>query len=368
MPSRTVRISGGQLCWITATILTPFFMYGQFVLIPIALHDSWLAYLLAIALTILVSLLWTGLAARFPSQSLPQTAAALLPGIGWLAGLGYAWYFLYSSAATIRMVSGLFVLYFMPETPLVVFVAMMALLAVSAARHGPEVITRLAIPALMGLVAIFGFFLPAVMARETHPTMLLPILNRGLSPVISGTLAAFGMSADLVVLTSLYAFLNRPGEAGSSTRWGMVVGGAVAFVFMVSGLIMNSPEEMARQTVPGMTLVRSVRVAETLERLESFFVVTWMGPMFVRAALFFWAAVHCLSQGLGLRDYRPLILPLGALLTIFTITIGRDVHTFHAAVQAGAAGALFFGTLIPAALWLTALARGRRPVSGGKQP
>lgn len=49
--------------------------------------------------------------------------------------------------------------------------------------------------------------------------------------------------------------------------------------------------------------------------------VMWVAGIFVKVTVLYHAGVLGLAQWLGLSDYRPLILPMGALLTAGSVLL-----------------------------------------------
>jgi spore germination protein KB len=60
--------------------------------------------------------------------------------------------------------------------------------------------------------------------------------------------------------------------------------------------------------------IRMVSLANFLERLDAAMVAIWMLGGVVKVGVFYYAAVLGSAQWLGLKDYRPLVMPVGVIL------------------------------------------------------
>jgi len=116
---------------------------------------------------------------------------------------------------------------------------------------------------------------------------------------------------------------------------------------------------------PTLNGARVISIANFLERLEAVIIGVWITGGFVKVSVFYWAAVLGSAQVLDLKDYRLLVLPIGAVLVAMSILLHPsilDLLDFLDRVWPPYSLSTF-EVGIPLLLLVTALVRGK----GGKQ-
>ncbi|MDO9573881.1 MAG: GerAB/ArcD/ProY family transporter, partial [Candidatus Contubernalis sp.] len=109
-----------------------------------ALQDAWISTIIATTNGVLIALLVVTLMRRFPAQTLIQYSEDIMGKfIGKIIGLGYIWFFLSTNAIIVREFGDFMVAAFMPRTPLLVFNAMIVILAIMAVKSGLEPLSRM---------------------------------------------------------------------------------------------------------------------------------------------------------------------------------------------------------------------------------
>lgn len=118
-------------------------------------------------------------------------------------------------------------------------------------------------------------------------------------------------------------------------------------------------EEAKTLTFPIFSLTQMVSIGDFLERIEIIFLTVWILSLFIRVTIFYYAAALGTAQILRLKDYKPLILPLGAIiinLSVFLFESQADLKKFTS-YEIWTLYALPFLVLLPLALIFTELVR-----------
>jgi spore germination protein KB len=188
---------------------------------------------------------------------------------------------------------------------------------------------------------------------------LFPVLENGIMPVIRASLDPIAWRGEIILLAMFLPYLARPGEAGRCAIWAVVVIGLILTGDALADTAVFGPE-IARLTFPTFELVRQVSIARFLERIDAVMVAIWMAGMFGKIALFYYAAVLGSAQLAGLKDYRPLVLPLGAILAALSYATAENTpELVEFIVKTGPPYTYVFEYIIPTALLLVAAARGQ---------
>jgi len=120
-------------------------------------------------------------------------------------------FFLFASFATRNFVE-LFVIFFLPETPPIVLVGTILLLALFAVKCGLEVIGRVS-AFLLPIVVTLIVLGPLAVFNKMHFGEFLPILENGIKPVLSDALSQAPFLFLTVPWLIIFPFLKNPASA-----------------------------------------------------------------------------------------------------------------------------------------------------------
>ncbi|ADL13570.1 GerAB/ArcD/ProY family transporter [Acetohalobium arabaticum] len=280
-------------------------------------RDAWLAVLLAYSLAILLGLILIRLGLRFPDKTLVQYLPKVLGRIpGKLVGLIYILIFWSISALIYRETVELIEL-FMLETPPTPINIMMAILVIYIMRKGFEVFSRLTellVPIILFLI-IFSlvFIFPNLEWKR-----LTPLLENGLLPVVKSLKVQFPYAIETILFMAFWLpSLRKKDRLTKSLLVGMSIAG-ILLTILVGGIIAFSGTVMTVSfPFPVYYLSRYILLADFLTGFEAIFIILWLTSSFIEILVFFYPAVVGSAQWLGLKDYRPLIIPM----TIITIAL-----------------------------------------------
>ncbi|HHT25621.1 MAG TPA: endospore germination permease [Firmicutes bacterium] len=306
---------------VTSSLLGTSILFLPQVLALHAKQDCWLTAILGGLAGLLLFLLWVALATRFPRRNLVEYARKTLgPWLGTLVVIPYAGYLLWLLMTMLRQVSSFFALVY-PETPLVVIAFLIILVAMYIVHHGLEVLAR--VNDLLSPILFLGILVMILLALPKFTIQAFqPVLADGLGPVLSplklhvdfpyGNAAAFLM---------IFPYINRPQELRSAVVKGSLFGSALIVILLAFSLFTLGPESMIRTVYPTYAAARTIVIAGILARIDGLVIILWILSNVIRIAIFFYAAVLCLSELFGLSSYQYLIIPLGHLITIGSIIV-----------------------------------------------
>lgn len=327
-----------------------------------ALQDAWISTLITTGNGILISLLVVTLMRRFPRQTLVQYSEDIAGKvIGKIIGLGYIWFFLHINAIIVREFGDFLIAVFMPRTPLLVFNAMIVILAIMVVRSGLEPLGRLNewIFILNSSILIFIFGLTL---REVSPANFQPVLEGGIVPALRGAYTPTAWFGEIITLGMIFPFLTQPHRGYRIAIGAHLIIGAFLLMgaFITIGIF--GPELVSRLKFPIMAAVRIISFGEFFERIESLVMVIWVGGVFVKISVFHYATVMAAAHSFNLNDYRPLVIPLGILNVILSIHLFEGVTDLveFLSITFPVYALSTFELGIPALLLLAALLQGKR--------
>jgi spore germination protein KB len=366
-----VHIVGRQFALIvffyivgTSILLVPSMLAGQ------AGQDAWISAAISILLGIALILMYNKLGSLFPN--LPLTDLCQLAFGKWI-GKGLSLLLLGSAyllaALVLRNIGDFMTIQLLVDTPIQAILALFVVVTIMGARLGLEVLARAAEIFFPWFILLFSLLVILVIP-EMKLDNLTPILEDGLKPTIRGTISALQLPfLELIYLMYLFPHVRKASRAKISFLKGCLLGGFVLFTVTFLSITVLGYELAARQFYPTYALAKKVNVGGFLQRIEVLVAVMWFLSIFFKLALLFYTVSYESAKLFGLRDYRPLTMPLGMILVILAIIISPNIV---ANINISSDGYIMFkllmGLFIPALLLALALFRRHRKQQKASEP
>ena len=321
-------------------------------------QDVWLSELLSFPITLFLSvpiyLLWK----KFPDQTIIQYTQTVAGKAGKLIGILYVWFFIHFSALSLTQFGSFLSTAVMPETPILFFAVSLILLCTYAARSGIEVISRVSefcVPIfLIGIMTIVLF-----LTKDMNLKALTPILEKGTLPVLQGGFTIAARSVETLGLAMLLPYLNDRKKVKTIFLLSFALISLFFVIITISIITAYGFEEAKTRTFPFFSAIKIISVGDFLERIESVHMAIWTMGVFIKVSLYFYLAVLGLGQLFNLKDYKPLVFPIGTVFIPLSILITPSIVELRefTSYKIYTWYALFFTLFIPSLLLLTAVIR-----------
>ncbi|MBB3113567.1 spore germination protein KB [Paenibacillus phyllosphaerae] len=287
--------------------------------------DMWLSTVLGILQGVAVAYIVAKLMQYAPEFSMVEMAGKL---IGTWAGKGIAvliFLFFLGTFATV-MVTFVYHLmdYFLPEAPTILFVVAALMVGLYGAYHGLEVMSRMAFVGVfsmltLNILVLFGS------VREMDVRNILPVMDSGLVPTLW---ASRHFDTDWAFAVMLIALLLPHVKRSARLARVSAVSVGLAGISIVMWPIMESTvlsaEATSQYIVACMQLARSAHIGLFLHRYEMIMIAFFATSSLIQVMMCLFCASLSASKLLGLKDYRPMLLPTGAILGAFAYWIVAD--------------------------------------------
>ncbi|OIQ56539.1 spore germination protein YndE [Moorella thermoacetica] len=313
--------------WQFFLLVTGFLIGTSTLIIPVgpAKQDAWISFLLAGTLGLGAAYCYTALGRRFPRESPLQYASRVLgrwPGTCF--NIIFLWYALHLAALVLRNVVDLYKLIVLPQTPVEVVAGVFAGLAAYAVRLGIEAPARLGelltpfiIVAILVLTAL-AVSVPGLV----HWEALFPVMERGPLPVLRGVYPTFVYPfGETVFFLVLLPFLTEPRKSFAPFARAVIIVTLLTTLVLVRNLIVLGASETARMNYPSLIAIQMINIGVFLQRLEPVIIFVWSFTILLKLIVVYYTFTLGTAQLLGLRDYRPLVLPAGVLLTFLSLSL-----------------------------------------------
>lgn len=207
---------------------------------------------------------------------------------------------------------------YLNETPINSIYALMIIALVIALLFGIEAIARSS--EFFILIVSFMIILMVIMVSPNAKVdNILPVLEKGIVPVLKGSLLLSSyMTWPLIVLNMIYpSHFNHIKNARKSLFLGYLWGSTIIFFCNIMAILVLGSSIAASSQYPTYLLAKQINFGMVFNRVEAIVSVTWIVTCFFKTLIYFYAGVIGLSQLLGLKDYRKIVLPLGLIALVF---------------------------------------------------
>lgn len=324
MPEPT-KISARQLMVLTALMTVG----SAILIVPSSLaaaagQDAWIAALAGCAAGVLFVWIMTAVGNLYPRQNWIQTIETLLgkwPG-KIVSLLIVVTFFLGCPAAVMFILGNFITTQIMPETPLTAIHILFAFVLIMAVRLGLETICRAA-EILFPWFLLLYVTLVVLVVPEIHYDYLQPLLEKGAQPLLPAALAFFSIAdLPLIALLMIYpAHVNNSSQARKAIFIGSLFGGLAMVVISFLTIGVLGPDFTAAHFYPSYELAQKINIGKFLQRLEAFLAAVWFLSLFFRNTVYTYFVVTATAQIFNLKDFRPLVLPMGMIMVVMADTV-----------------------------------------------
>jgi spore germination protein (amino acid permease) len=320
-------------------------------------RDLWLSPVWAFS-GIIAVLAVLGLHRLFPERSVFQTfrdTVGRLPG--WVIGVVYWLYYLYISGIILREYGEFIVGAFLSETPLAVVLGSLVLVCAFAVRGGLEIVGRFADLFLPAFLLLF-LLIVVLIIPDLHISNMMPLLGDGILPSMKGALVLQIWFGELAIA---WFFLPYVSDRENAKKYLWITFGGISLTLLLSNLVtlLLLGDLTGGYSFPFLILARYIDLAEFLTHLEALFMAIWVLGAFVKICVFFYITAHSAAEWMHLKDYRPIVFPIGLLLTLFSIWVAANYQEMtHAIATSLIPLAITMFVVVPVLIYLIARIRG----------
>jgi spore germination protein KB len=214
----------------------------------------------------------------------------------------------------------------------------------------------------------FIFFFPLYITTllMLSPNMkvnnLLPIFEKGIFPVLKGTIPLVSLTAlPMIVLNMIYpSNMDHLKKAKKSMFYGYLLGMITVFIGVLLCILVLGSTFTANSRFPLFILTQEINVGVIFSRLEAVVIAVWLTTNFISTFFYFYAGTKGLSQLLKLKDYRKIVLPLGLIMAVYSNFIYKNVpYELRWDTYVWPPLAFTFGFILPVILLIISLIRRR---------
>ena len=314
-------ISGRQAMWLmVTTVIGTGILFLPGLAAAQAGKDAWIAPVLSTFTGIFIVYISYKLAARFPRNSIIEYLPSVVGKVlGKIIGFLYLLFFIYLTGLVLRESVVFVVAAVLNRTPQVIITVMIMLVAVIAARLGIEVISRVNDWAFL-IMTLSVTIIILLVLKDGDINNITPIFDNGIVPILKGTITSTSFRGEIALfLLMLAPTINKPKETGKRSIQAVIIVGIILMLTTLANVFVFDHTEVARFNFPTFELAKIISIANFLERLDPIVLVVWITGTVVKIAILHYASTLSFAQIFNLKNYRPLVLPLGVIITLLSI-------------------------------------------------
>ena len=299
---------GGSILVIASTIAA------------VAKQDSWIAALIAPAYGIIVILIYHFLGSRFKDLSLIGIVRRIFgKWLGFAVSLCYVLFFILISAH-IPWYIGSFFGRMMHETPSYVIGLVAIIGIVIAAFYGLEAVARASEVFIM-LVTVFFVISIILVLGNVNIHYATPVCwKNGIAPALKGSyiLNCFISFSIINMLMIFPKHVEDIQKSKGALIKGYLWSGGISFVTIAVTILVLGSSLTSKSSFPTVMLASEINVLVIVTRVEYMVSLIWIMSQFMVGFVFFYSGATGLSELLGLRDHKKIILPLGLISLVYS--------------------------------------------------
>lgn len=350
-----IKISTAQCFMMGISSIT---VTGHLLFIPVILNragrDGWLSLILSIAPVLFIGFVVASLSGLYPRKTLTECAQLVLgKWVGKGVAILFVLFFFHDTSLALRGFGEFFTTAITPNTPILVYISALVILAAYNVRSGLEVMVRTN-QFFFTILIFIGLSAVVLTLKEKDYANLLPVLEFGPKPMLRGMLTIVSLFSTFSVLGMVFPFVHNMNHLKRSSLITMVI---IIFMFIgpITGPIaVFGIEHVIGLDFPTFQMLRDIQIGD-IQRLDIIAILLFSFGSYAKISLFLFAVVLGLQQLFGLTDYRLFVIPISALLVSVALLNSesyveiyrffRDIYSYYA---------LFVAFFLPTLLLLIA--------------
>jgi spore germination protein KB len=325
------RISAYQM----AVMMYPTIVATAILIVPAissrtAGRDMWISPVWGALTGLLTVLIVWKLNKLYPKETIIEYSVSILgKWLGKALGLIYILFYLHVNGIILREYSDFVTGAFLIKTPMIVVLAGMALVCGMAVRAGLEVVGR-ASEFFGPIVVVLYLLIIILILPELDFSNIVPMFEFGLKPSILGAAAPQAWFSEFMLIAFLLPYIV---DRDQSLKWSVLSVLAVMGTMIITNFaaLLLFGVLVENLGYPLMSAARYISIADFFEHVESVVMALWVAGAFIKITVFYYAIVLGTAQWLNLKSYKPIVFPIGLLLTLLglwsaaTFTEMKDV-------------------------------------------
>lgn len=286
-----------------------------------AKSNAWISSIFALGIGILFVVLYSKISTAYPNKTYIEINQIVFGK--WLGNLSSVLFLLpvfFMTVGNLREIGDFFTTQVMVDTPIHAIHIMILIAAIYCIRAGLEVVGRTC-EIFFPWTAIFLIILILFLIPEMKIENLNPNFSKGIGPILGAAYTYICLPfAQLIVFLMILPYVNKIPKARNFFFLGVLIGGIGISLITSMCLGVLGHDFTSRNMYPTYVLGKMINIGGFIERVEVLVAISWVFTIFFKLLVNTYALILGVTQILKLKDYKPLVFPVGFLLMVFSMT------------------------------------------------
>lgn len=289
-------------------------------LADVAGPDGSILLIVATFITVLLVIMHSKIALKFPGKTVVEIIDELLPKpIGLIFNLMIICFFLGAAASVVRIFSEGIKMFILLNTPLEIIMMTMLLTNIYIVRKGIEPIARL-VQILLPLALIPFFLISLALIPELKIVNIIPLFQIGFKEVFEGLKVAIYSFIGIEIILISTAYVD---DTKKMLRYNILATAFLGFIYIFIFIIVISQfgiNQTKDLLWPTLFLMKTVNIPGVfLENVEGIFIIIWTFIALQGLAIILVQASIILSKAFKLKEVNFMSMPLVPIIYILAI-------------------------------------------------
>jgi len=329
-------------------------------------QDMWISIILSLLATFPLAMIFARLHYIFPGKTLFDICELCFGRfIGKIITALYI-LFIFNNGASITLnLNNFITIVSLSKTPSIVPLTCILILCSWAVKEGMEVVGRWS--SLFVIISIiFIIFTVVCLIPQIKINNLLPILNNGMKPVLTGALISFAFPfTQIVVFTVVFSNFETKKSPFKIYFKSLLIGGF--FILLISSLntMVLGIDTASRVYYPSHESALRVSIVGLIQRVEIVISTAFVIGAVLKGIIYLLAICKAISNLFDCEDYRFIVIPVALLMISFSsYTYNSVMDHFEKILELWIVYyALLFHVIAPVIIWILAEIKYRSLIS-----
>lgn len=292
----------------------------------IAKQDAWICTILTPIFGVFFLWMYHYLASLYPDKSYIDVIYCVFgKWIGGFISIAFVFACLLNVPQIIWYVGNFITTQSLINTPAYAVNTVILVALVIGILYGIETIVR-ASEIFIYIVSFMLILAFAMVSPNAKFENILPVFERGIIPVLKGAILLSSYTTwPAIVLNMIYPLsVSNVKNARKPLFMGYLWGSFIIFMCNFMSILVLGSSIASNSAFPTYVLAKEINVGIVFTRMEAVVAGAWIITLFSKALLYFYGGIIGISQLLGLKDYRRIVVPLGLILAVFFTIVYPD--------------------------------------------
>lgn len=284
-------------------------------------RNTWIVLLTGFIIALFLLLVYTSLSKKYPDKNLIEMNSVIYGHyLGGFMSILYIYFFWFLIPSNVRRISDIYGTYLLPETDISVFIIIIILVCIYTIRKGVEVIARVGF-ILSVMIFISSILITVFSINNMNLSNFLPLFQINLKEFIQGTNIMVSIPwGEMVIFLMIFPYVDDKKQIKKFSFWGLIMGSIYFLVVILRNTaVLGNIESIL--VLPSYQVTRFINIGEIFTRMEIWAGIILLIDSFSRICLFYYATVLSIAQFFKLRSYNPLVIPVGIISVVLSITM-----------------------------------------------